>query len=361
MPPALPHRSLPRSRRWLATRLPLAAAVLLARDPAARAAAPPALDADLLAATLEHAAGLPRLRTLLVARDGVPLVERVFRGPGPDRPVNVKSVAKTVLSALAGIAIDRGILAGVEQLIAPVLGPLVPPDADPRVKEITVGHLLAMQAGLERTSGPGYGAWVASRNWVRHALSRPFVEAPGGAMLYSTGSSHLLSAVLTRASGRSTLALARAWLGEPLGIVIPPWTRDPQGIYLGGNEMALSPRALLRFGETYRQGGLFRGRRVLPESWVQASWMPRVRSPFTGDQYGYGWFITEARGHPVHYAWGYGGQLLHVVPSLGLTTVMTSDPDHPSGRDGYVRVLHGLLADGLVPAAERGAAMPGRG
>jgi CubicO group peptidase (beta-lactamase class C family) len=315
---------------------------------------PRGLDPDLLARTLERAAALPRLRTLLVARDGGLVTQRSFRGPAPDRPVNVKSLAKTVLSALVGIAIDKGVLKGVDQPVAPVLGPLVPRDADPRVRTITVGHLLAMQAGLERTSGPGYGPWVSSPNWVRHVLTRPFVAEPGGPMLYSTGSSHLLSAVLTRASGRSTLELMRAWLGQPLGIEIPPWTRDPQGIYLGGNEMALSPLAVLRFGETYRTGGLFQGRRVVPESWVEASWTPRVRSPFTGDSYGYGWFVA-AGDHPVHYGWGYGGQLLHVVPSLGLTVVMTSDPDHPSGRDGYVDLLHDLLGSGLVPAAERAA------
>jgi CubicO group peptidase (beta-lactamase class C family) len=323
----------------------------------ARGAGAQGLDTGHLARTLAQAEALPRLRTLLAARDGVPVVERVFRGPGLDRPVNVKSVAKTVLSALAGIAFERGVLEGVDQRIAPILGTRVPADADPRVHAITVGHLLAMRAGLERTSGPNYGRWVTSRDWVRFALSRPFVDEPGGRMLYSTGSSHLLSAVLTRASGRSTLELARAWLGEPLGIAIPPWQRDPQGIYFGGNNMALSPRALLRLGEAYRQGGLFQGRRVLPESWIGTSWTPQVRSPFTGDWYGYGWFISRARGHPVHYGWGYGGQMLYVVPSLGLTVVMTSDPDHPSGRDGYVELLHGLLADGIIPAAE--AAAPG--
>ena len=75
-------------------------------------------------------------------------------------------------------------------------------------------------------------------------------------MLYSTGSSHLLSAVLTRASGRSTHDLAREWLAEPLGIELPPWPRDPQGIYFGGNDMLMSPRALLRFGELYGIVGL---------------------------------------------------------------------------------------------------------
>lgn len=310
--------------------------------------------AALLAPAIERAAALPRLRSLIVAHEGAPLVERVFRGPGLERPVNVKSVAKTVLSALAGIAFERGVLEGVDQPIAPILEDKLPKDPDPRLRAITVGHLLAMRAGLERTSGPFYGAWVTSPDWVRYALSRPFVDEPGGRMLYSTGSSHLLSAVLTRAAGRSTLALARTWLGEPLGITIPPWPRDPQGIYFGGNDMLLSPRALLRLGETYRQGGTLDGRQVLPESWVRASWTPQVSSPFTGHAYGYGWFVAEARGHPVHYAWGYGGQMLYVVPSLRLTVVMTSDIDAPSGRSGYARELHALLADGILPALEAG-------
>lgn len=313
------------------------------------------LDAALLARAVEQAEGLTRLRSLVVARDGVTAFERAFRGPGLDRAVNIKSASKTIVSALVGIAIERGVLAGVDQRVAPVLGRRVPADADPRVSEITVGHLLSMQAGLERTSGENYGRWVSSPDWVRFALSRPFVDEPGGAMLYSTGSTHLLSAVLTRASGKSTLDLAREYLGRPLRIAIPVWTRDPQGVYFGGNEMALSPRALLTFGEMYRNGGMHEGRRVVPEAWVRESWTPRVSSPWTGDAYGYGWFLAEARGHPVHYAWGYGGQMLYVVPSLGLTVVMTSDPDHPSGRDGFVRVLHGLLADGIVPAAEQGA------
>jgi CubicO group peptidase (beta-lactamase class C family) len=312
------------------------------------------LDPALLEATLARAAALPNLHALLVARAGVEQVAQVFRGPGLDRPVNVKSVSKSVMSALAGAAIARGVLDGVDQRIAPLLGELVPADADPRVGAITIDHLLTMRAGLERTSGRNYGRWVNSPDWVRFALSRPFVDEPGGRMLYSTGSYHLLSAALTRAAGRSTLRLAREWLGAPLGIEIPPWTRDPQGFYLGGNNMALAPRALLRFGEMYRQGGTYAGARVLPASWIEASWTPRARSRFTGHQYGYGWFIARARGRPVRYAWGYGGQMIYIVPDLALTVVMTSDPTGPSGRNGYVRELHALLAQGIVPAAERG-------
>jgi CubicO group peptidase (beta-lactamase class C family) len=325
-------------------------------EPAPSDAAGPAgtgLDAALLERTLQRAAGLPGLRALLVARAGEERVAQVFRGPGLDRPVNVKSVSKSVIAALVGAAIERGVLDGVDQRIAPLLDDLVPAGADPRVRAITVDHLLTMRAGLERTSGPNYGRWVSSPDWVRHALSRPFVDQPGGRMLYSTGSYHLLSAVLTRASGRSTLELARAWLGAPLGIDIPPWPRDPQGFYLGGNNMLLAPRAMLRFGEAYRLGGAPSGRRVLPASWITASWTPRARSRFTGHHYGYGWFIAQARGHPVYYAWGYGGQMIYVLPDLALTVVMTSDNDAASARGGHVQRLHALLVEAIIPAAER--------
>jgi CubicO group peptidase (beta-lactamase class C family) len=358
------HRSS--RRRLLATAgwltvggaLPRALRAAAAQTGAGETAGPAraGLDAARLEDVLARAARLPRLRALLIAHRGAERVGELFRGPALDQPVNVKSVSKSVIAALVGGAISRGVLAGVDQRVAPLLGELVPAAADPRVGAITVDHLLTMRAGLERTSGRNYGAWVASADWVGDALARPFVAEPGGPMLYSTGSYHLLSAVLTRSAGRSTLALARHWLGDPLAIEIPPWTRDPQGFYLGGNNMALAPRALLRFGELYRQGGVYDGRRVLPGDWVEASWTPRVRSPFTGHSYGYGWFIAKARGHRVCYAWGYGGQMIYVVPALALTVVMTSDASGPAGRSGYVRELHALLADGIVPAAEGGAA-----
>ncbi|MGO1076680.1 serine hydrolase domain-containing protein [Inquilinus sp. CA228] len=312
-------------------------------------------DPARLEAVLQRAAALPRLRALIIAQDGVPVAERAFRGPGLDRPVNIKSASKSILSALVGIALERRVFTGLDQPVAPILADELPADADPLLAQVTIDHLLSMRAGLDRTSGPNYGRWTSSPDWVRYILSRPFIDRPGGRMLYSTGDSHLLSAALTRLTGRSTLALMRDWLGRPLGITIPDWPRDPQGIYVGGNDMVLSPRALLRFGELYRQGGVIDGKRVLPEGWVEASWTPRTRSPFTGHAYGYGWFITEAQGHPVYYAWGFGGQMVYVVPDLGLTVVMTSDPTARS-RDGYLEQLHGLLADGIVPAAAQRSA-----
>ena len=212
-----------------------------------------------------------------------------------------------------------------------------------------------MQAGLGRTSGANYGAWVSSRDWVGYALSQPFVAPPGERMLYSTGSFHVLGAALSRASGESLLALARGWLGAPLDIEIPAWTRDPQGFYLGGNEMALSPMAMLAFGEMYRRDGRAAdGAPVLSRGWVESSFVARTRSPFSGLDYGYGWFLGRRAGRRIALARGYGGQLIALVPELGLTVVVTSDPTRPARSEGYFGDLMDLLAEAVIPDAAAG-------
>jgi len=299
-----------------------------------------------IARILQDAEKLGPLETVLVAVDGRIVVERGYRGHRTTAPANIKSASKSVVSALVGIAIDKGLLRGVDQPIAEILARDFPADPDPRLKTVTIGHLLSMQAGLGRTSGANYGRWVASPNWVRSALAQPFADEPGGAMLYSTGSTHLLSAILTRVGKASTLELARQWLGSVEDFAIAAWTRDPQGVYLGGNEMAMTPRALLAFGELYRNGGRAPdGRQVVPQDWVRQSWTPRTQSRFTGDDYGYGWFLRDIDGTEVRYAWGYGGQMLYVAPSRRLTVVMTSDETQPSARTMHRDALHRLFAE----------------
>jgi CubicO group peptidase (beta-lactamase class C family) len=314
------------------------------------------LDSALVQQAFRRAADLPRFRCLVIARHGEVQAERCFHGADPARPANIKSVSKSVLSALVGIAIDAGYLAGPDQRVVPFFSRHLPAPRDPRLDRITVGNLLSMQAGLASTSGGNYGRWITSGNWVRHAITRPIVDEPGGSMLYSTGSSHLLSAILTEATGRSTLRLARERLGEPLGIDVPAWPSDPQGIYFGGNEMRMTPRDLVRFGELYRNGGTVDGRRILSAEWVRDSLVPRTRSRWTGESYGYGWFIGEAAGYPMYYGWGFGGQYLFVVPELALTVVVTSDPQPPADR-GHRRAIREILEQAIVPAAVQGAAL----
>ncbi|MEX0607562.1 MAG: 6-aminohexanoate hydrolase, partial [Halofilum sp. (in: g-proteobacteria)] len=154
---------------------------------------------------------------------------------------------------------------------------------------------------------------------------------------------------LTEASGRSVLALGRDWIGAPLDIRIPAWDQDPQGIYFGGNNMLLSPRALVQLGELYRNDGMVDGQRVLPRGWVESSWSPRVRSPWSGDQYGFGWFIRRVDGLDIYHGRGYGGQMLYVVPALELTVAISADPSPPSPPGSAVDRLHAVLEQHVIP------------
>ena len=312
-----------------------------------------------LASILEDAAKLDALETVIVARAGDVLAERGYDGHKLTDPTNIKSASKTVVSALVGIAIERGLLDGVDQKVADLLPDDLPADPDPRLAKVTIGNLLSMQAGLQPTSGPNYGRWVASRNWVRAALEQPFTADPGGPMLYSTGSTHLLSAILTRATGASSLANARDWFASVDDFGIGGWERDPQGIYLGGNQMAMSPRSLLAFGEVFRSGGLAPdGSRILSQDWIDQSWTRRTSSRHTGDGYGYGWFLSQIGDEDVRYAWGYGGQMLYIVPALDLSVVMTSDENSPSAGNGYRDALNDLLAE-IITAVRDADAPPG--
>ena len=298
---------------------------------------------------VEAAGALERLHSLIIAVEGEPVLTEVYGGPGLREPANIKSLSKTVLSAVVGAAIDRNVFEGPEQPITELVS--APEGASPRLAEVTVGHLLAMQAGLQRTSGSYYGAWVSSDNWVEYALTRPFVDEPGGRMLYSTGSYHVLSAALVEATGTSTLQLTRDWLGSPLNIRIHPWPRDPQGIHFGGNDMRLSPMALLQIGELYRNGGVHNGERVLSRDWIETSWQPRGTSQFNDDRYGYGWFQTELAGRAAYYGRGYGGQMLYVVPDLAMTVVMTADPSPPASPS-FMQHQHRLMAEHIIPAVQ---------
>lgn len=289
----------------------------------------------------------------MIRQSGAEVLSQAFRGPSLGRAVPVKSVSKTIVAALTGAALDRGELPSLQATLGEVAPNLIPAGADPRVAGITVENLVTMQAGLERTSGANYGAWVNSRNWVANALSRPFVAEPGAQMLYSTGSFHVLGAVLSEVSGQSLLDLARTRLGQPLGIDIPAWTRDPQGFYLGGNEMALTLDGMARFGEMYRMGGQHDGAQVLSADWVARSLEPRTMSQFSGLSYGYGWFLGQADGVQYALARGYGGQVICTVPVLEITLALTSDPNLPARSGGHFGDIMRLIEDDVMPVAHR--------
>jgi CubicO group peptidase (beta-lactamase class C family) len=290
------------------------------------------------------------LKSLLVSFRGETVLERYYNGSGPTRTANVKSVSKSVIAALIGIAIEKGLIPGVQTPIGPYFERYLEGE-DPRKREITVEDLLTMRSGLERTSGRNYGAWVSSPSWVGYALRQPLLEEPGRSVRYSTGSSHLLAALLTKAAGESVFRFAQRRLAGPLGFELASWTRDPEGIYFGGNEMGLTPRQMLAFGKLYLNGGLGpSGQRILSREWIERSCISRGRSSFSGREYGYGWWIRQLAGQEVCYAWGYGGQFIFVVRDLDLVVVAASstDPDTRRGRNSRIYALTANLIEGVL-------------
>jgi CubicO group peptidase (beta-lactamase class C family) len=295
------------------------------------------------------ATALPRLHALLVSHRGQLVLEHYAKGHGAGRLANIKSASKSIIATLVGIAIERKLIGGLREPIVRWF-PELKKDADPRRRAITIEDLLTMRSGLESTSGGNYGGWVTSRNWVRHALERPLVSDPGTSMEYSTGTSHVLSAILTKASGKTTHQFATEVLARPLGITLARWLRDPQGIYFGGNEMLMTPRQMIAFGEMWLNRGRAKGTQVVPAAWVETSCQPRTRSRYDSDrEYGYGWWSQTFNGHRACFAWGFGGQYIFVFRELDLVVVVTSATTVSDERRGYRRQLFDLLETHILP------------
>ena len=312
-------------------------AVLVTSEPARAVQAAPAFD-EALALARE----LPRLHSLIVSWRGTVVLERYYNGARATRPANVKSAAKSLISALVGIAIERRLVPGVDAPIATYF-PTLATDRDIRKRDITIEDLLTMRAGLDSTSNRNYGAWVQSRNWVQYALSRGLLSAPGTVMDYSTGNTHLLSAILTKVTSTSTWQFANEALATPLGFTLPRWPRDPQGIYFGGNDMLMTPRQMVAFGELYLNEGRVNSSQIVPKAWIERSFVPRGRSRFNGNSYGYGWWMRDLGKHRAYYAWGFGGQYIFVIPDLELVVVTTSSSTVAEDRRTHRRTVFDLV------------------
>jgi len=296
-----------------------------------------------LESAAKSASQLPRLKSLLVSHKGQIVLERYFNGARAAQAANIKSASKSVISALVGIAVSRGQIKSVDQRIVDYF-PDLATDPEPRKRDITIEDLLTMRSGLESTSGRNYGAWVQSPNWVRFVLRRPLIDEPGTRVEYSTGSSHLLSAIVTKATKMSTWQFAQENLAKPLGFTLAKWTADPQGIYFGGNEMSMTPRQMVEFGELYINDGKAGDQQVIAKSWIDRTRVPRGRSRWGSDrEYGYGFWIREFAGHDSYYAWGYGGQFIVIIPGRDLVVVTTSRSDVSRERRDHLDSIYSLV------------------
>lgn len=294
-----------------------------------------------------QAAATPDLLGLLVLRNDRTVCEAYFRGYGPETAHNVKSVSKSVLSALVGIALAEGHLPGLDARIAPYFPEYYDGLVDdPRKADVTIRHLLTMTGGWQWIeNGPVTTEWWTSPNWNQFALALPLEADPGTDYTYTTAGTHLLATILERTVPGGLRAYAEDRLFEPLGVRVHRWDEDPQGNPFGGSEMYFTARDLASFGILFMNGGLHGGRTVVPSAWVEESTGVQVDLNGAWD-YGFLWWLRDFAGHRAHHAWGYGGQFIFDFPSLDLVIVaLSTHADHT----GQSEAVLDLVEEHLVP------------
>lgn len=260
-------------------------------------------------------------------RDAAPRDEdaRAERRVAVVRQAEAEREART-LSAPTAIAENAG----------PTLGDLfpalLPRTASEALRRTTLRQLLGMTSGLHWITGKRLGEKLIPRlhrsaHWVRFALRLPVNPDTRDAFQYRSVDSHLLSAAVTAAAGRSAAALAQEALFAPLGIAAPSWEADPQGITAGHIGLALTGRDLAKLGWLHAAGGVWEGRRLLPEAFVRQALTPHTEGLPAFGRYGWQWWIARtASGEPARCMLGHGGQAVFVLPERRLVAVFTANP-----------------------------------
>jgi CubicO group peptidase (beta-lactamase class C family) len=277
-------------------------------------------------------AARPDVRSCLVERNGVVVMEEYFGSASAESFFDVRSITKSIVSVLVGIALERGQLRSLDQTVGNVLGPVLP-GLDPAQQRISVRHLLTMTSGLPwrelGSTEQDYGAFVAAPDPLRWILDRPFDHEPGTYWHYNTGASHILSAILTETTRQNARDFAQEHLFGPLDVQVGPWPADSRGYNFGGHGISLTPRALVKVGRLFLDGGVFQGRRIVSPEWVRESTTARFTTGDAvtyGSGYGYLWWTgRESRtGQTFYFATGYGGQFIVNVPTRNATIVATT-------------------------------------
>jgi CubicO group peptidase (beta-lactamase class C family) len=322
------------------------------------------------------------INAFLVVRRGYLVFERYYGGFGQDDTHLVASVTKSFISALIGIAIDQGFIEGVHQSVLGFFPEFAPGAHDHLKRQMTIKHLLTMTAGFQwRTGARGHELLVdrmrRSKDWVAFILDLAVRERSFGTFQYNSGASHLLSAIITRSTGRcaqefaaehiitrSTGRCAQEFaaehLFEPLGIDQPAtnmqhtysqadvfrnraggWPKDPQGNSIGGWGLVLKPRDMARFGYLYLNSGQWDSEQIIPKKWVEDSVSPHTPG------YGYQWWLRDVNGVFAFSAVGQGGNHIFCIPQKDLVVVVASKPGS-RWRDRWL-----LLEEFVIPAVVR--------
>jgi CubicO group peptidase (beta-lactamase class C family) len=278
-----------------------------------------------------HARQLGSLRSLLVIVNGSKVREEYFGGSGPDSAYDVRSVTKSIVSLLIGLAVEQGFVRSEEQSIGAFLSTVVDTIESDKAS-LTIRHLLTMSSGLDWQESGGavteYNAWTGSPDQIKYVLDKAFVAQPGQLFNYNSGTSHLLSVIVMHSSGMSTADFAYKYLFEPIGIGRHGWLVDKQGFNYGSAGIRLRADDMVKIGNLVANRGVYEGQQIVSSEWIARSTQFQITTnnaiPY-GSGYGYCWWIGQVEGRDFAMAMGWGGQFIVVVPSLSLVVTATNE------------------------------------
>ncbi|USB33755.1 serine hydrolase [Paenibacillus sp. YPG26] len=272
----------------------------------------------------------PRMHSFLVVRRGQLIYEKYYNGYHIASLNDLRSATKSFMSVLIGIALARGEMQDLDSPVWGLVSKYAPSRPDPLWDTITLRHLLTMTSGLYWETGSKLGEkfihrFHKSRSLARFILRLPVQEEMLGTFQYRSTDSHMLSVLLTEMTGYSAFSYAQSHLFEHLGIYHAGWSASAEGHTMGHIGLSLTSRDMAKFGQMCLNGGIWEGKRVVPEEWLQQSFIPRSEPYFGYGSYGYQWWNGTEDGVHFTYAHGHGGQQIILIPSLEATVVFTAD------------------------------------
>ncbi len=287
------------------------------------------------------------VNSITIVRNNHLIMDAYFHPFAFDTKHIIHSCTKSVMSLLVGIAIDKGYIKDVRRPVLDFFPGKTVENVDANKKAMTVENLLTMTSGLGcrdswRYRWKGLFEMHHSDDWVRHVLDLPMIEPPGTRFEYCNGASFLLSAIVHKAVGTSTLEFARKHLFEPLGVSDVKWSVSPGGVHAGDGNLWLKPHDMAKIGFLYLNKGKWGDRQIVTEKWVEASTSPHIVANLF-DHYGYQLWIDSSG---FFTAVGHRGQFIFVVPDKNLIAVFTSDLE---SNDFFIP--KNLLLSHILPAA----------
>lgn len=248
------------------------------------------------------------------------LYEQHFR---PDIPRNIYSHTKSFTATAAGIAIAGGLLS-LEDRLADAFREYVPDHASPLLYEVKLKHLMTMSSGFGKPylMGADRRRGVGLPDYMKYMLSREMIDRPGEHFVYSTADSILIGRMVEHATGQTLSQYLYDHILGPMEIGFPIWENDTQGHPNGGGGMQLKLSDMIRLGQTYLGGGVWKAKRIVPKEWIEMATQKQidVEGSQGGDGYGYQfWIVSELGGYQ---AAGSFGQVTTVLPQKGLVVAI---------------------------------------